>query len=58
VRRKIAPITVPCHRIGTTMIDRTLRMSSVALMLLSDGSVTASGMNTVSPESKARLSSG
>ena len=45
----------PCHRIGTTTIERTLRMSSVALMLRSDGSVAASGMNTVSPRLERAL---
>jgi hypothetical protein len=58
VRRKIAPITVPRHRIGTTTIERTLRRLSVSWTLFSIGSVDASGMKTVSPDSKARFSSG
>ena len=58
VRRKIAPIMLSCHWIGTTTIDRTLRRSSCVFTALSIGSFGASGMNTVSPDSKARLSSG
>ena len=40
------------------MIERTFRVLNVALMLRSAGSVAASGMKTVSPDSNARLSSG
>ena len=58
VRRKMAPMTEPSQRTGTTTMERTLRMSSVDLMLRSIGSLAASGMKTVSPLSKARLSSG
>lgn len=58
VRRKTAPMTVPRQRIGTTTIERTLRRSSVCFTLASDGSFAASAMNTVSPDSNARLSSG
>ena len=58
VRRKIAPIVVPCARSGTTTIERTLRRCSWSRTLRSIGSVAASGMNTVSPLSKARCSSG
>ena len=58
VRRKIAPITESSQRIGTTMIDRTFRIANVDLMFWNSGSFAASGMNTVSPLSNARLSSG
>ena len=58
VRRNTAPITVPRQRMGTTTIERTLRRSSVCLTLASAGSFAASGMKTVSPDSKARFSSG
>jgi len=58
VRRKIAPMTAPLHRMGATTIDRTLRMSRSARMSRSIGSAVASGMNTVSPESNARCNSG
>jgi hypothetical protein len=58
VRRKMAPMTAPSHLIGTTTIARTFRIVSAAWTLWSIGSFAASGMNTVSPDSKARLSSG
>ena len=58
VRRKIAPMTDERQRIGTTTIERTLRTSSAARAFCSIGSLGASGMNTVSPDSNARLSSG
>ena len=58
VRRKIAPMVDDCQRIGSTMIERTLRESSFSLIDLRSGSAAASGMNTVSPESNARFSSG
>ncbi len=45
-------------RIGTTTMERTFRVSSCDLMLRSIGSFAASGMNTVSPLSNARFSSG
>jgi len=43
---------------GTTTIARTFRIASAAWTPCSMGSFAASGMNTVSPDSKARLSSG
>ena len=43
---------------GSTTIDRTFRISKVDLMLWNCGSFAASGMNTVSPLSNARFSSG
>jgi len=57
VRRKTAPMMFVRHRMGTTMIDRTLRSSSAGQILDSCGSSVASGMNTVCPDSKARFSS-
>jgi hypothetical protein len=51
-------MTAPSHLIGTTTMARTFRIASAAWTLCSIGSFAASGMNTVSPDSKARLSSG
>ena len=51
-------MTSSLHRIGTTMIDRTLRVNSESLTALNIGSLMASGTNTVSPLSNAFLSSG
>jgi hypothetical protein len=51
-------MTAPSQWIGTTTIARTFRIASAALAPLSIGSFAASGMNTVSPDSNARLSSG
>jgi hypothetical protein len=58
VRRKIAPMTEPLQRIGTTTIERTLRRCSCSRTPCIIGSFAASGMKTVSPEWKACLSSG
>jgi hypothetical protein len=58
VRRKIAPIATPRHVIGTTVIDLTRRLMSSPLTCFRLGSLVASGMNTVSPLTIARFSSG
>ena len=51
-------MTEPSQRIGTTTIERTLRSVERRLDAAELGSFAASGMNTVSPLSNARLSSG
>lgn len=58
VRRKMAPMGVPRHVMGTTVMLLTRRCVRAPRTWRRVGSLTASGMNTVCPEWMARLSSG